>query len=300
MPERRNLSPNDTMTSARRARSLSCGHAAISRRRALPDLAALEESVSRRPETVLAVGAHPDDIDATAGGSLALWARGGSRVCYCVVTDGGAGGSDPSVGREDMCRLRRAEQVAAAQDIGAEEVVFLGFSDGDLNVTTELRQELARVIRRFRPDRVVCQSPERLWYGPVQTDHPDHLAVGEAVLCAVYPDARNLVAHPDLRRDGLAPHHVTDVWVVGAEQVDVVVDITDAIDQKVAAFKRHSSQLPDGPVVAQQQVLAAAEHVARLHGLGRGRFGEEFGVRVTRERHSASPVQHPRLGSEVT
>ncbi len=145
---------------------------------------------------ILVINAHPDDVDFGAAGTVACWTEAGIEVTYCVVTDGDAGGSDPSVSRPDMAVLRRAEQTAAAKQVGVHDVRFLGYPDGRVEATIGLRRDLARVIRQVRPDRVVCPSPERN-YLRIGTSHPDHRAVGSASLDAVYPDARNPFAFPD-------------------------------------------------------------------------------------------------------
>ena len=159
---------------------------------------------------ILAITAHPDDVDFGAAATIATWTDAGIEVAYCVVTDGDAGGQDEDFPRAEMPALRRAEQVAAAKCVGVQDVRFLGYPDGRVEATLDLRRDLARVIRQVRPDRVVCPSPERN-YARIPASHPDHRAVGSAALDAVYPDARNPFAFPELHdREGLAP------WTVRA------------------------------------------------------------------------------------
>lgn len=230
------------------------------------------------PTTVLAVGAHPDDVDFGAAGTLAAWADAGTRVVYCVVTDGGAGGFDPTISREAMRDLRRREQREAAARVGAAEVVFLGYEDGEVQVTKALRRDLARVIRQVRPEIVVCQSPERRWDGPVQTNHPDHLATGAAVLAAVYPDARNPFAHPELAEEGLAPHLVEEIWLYGSPHPNLVIDITKTLERKLRAIAQHASQLPGGTEQVGQRVVGTAQAIALDRAGRRGSYAEEFQV----------------------
>jgi len=176
---------------------------------------------------VLCLTAHPDDVDFSAAGTVARWTEAGIEVSYCVVTDGDAGGFDENFPRAEMPALRRAEQVAAAKCVGVHDVRFLGYPDGRVEATLELRRDLARVIRQVRPDRVVCPSPERN-YARTGASHPDHRAVGSAALDAVYPDARNPFAFPGLRDDeGLAPWTVREVWVSGSPSPNHFVDVTD-------------------------------------------------------------------------
>jgi LmbE family N-acetylglucosaminyl deacetylase len=146
---------------------------------------------------VLVITAHPDDVDFGMAGTVATWTDAGIEVIYCIVTDGDAGGSDPSVSRADMVTLRQAEQIAAAKCVGVSDVRFLGYPDGRVEPSIGLRRDIARVIRQVRPDRVACQSPERN-YARIPASHPDHRAAGSAALDAVYPDARNPFAFPEL------------------------------------------------------------------------------------------------------
>src|SRR5580658_9189671 len=148
-------------------------------------------------ERALVVTAHPDDVDFGAAGTVALWTDQGIEVTYCIVTDGDAGGHDPSVPRSSIAGIRRAEQTAAAKEVGVTDLVFLGYPDGALEVSIDLRWDISRVIRTVRPHRVVCQWPERNWRS-IFASHPDHMAAGEATMCAVYPDARNPFAFADL------------------------------------------------------------------------------------------------------
>lgn len=232
-------------------------------------------------ERVLVVAAHPDDIDFGAAGTIAGWTSAGIEVAYCLATYGDAGGFDPAVPRAEIPGIREREQRAAAAAVGVSDVTFLGYPDGRVQATYELRRDLARQIRRVRPNRLLCPSPERNWQriGP---SHPDHLAVGEAALCAVYPDARNPFAHPELlAEEGLAEWTVAEVWMTGGPTPDHYVDITETFDKKVAALREHASQtahmtdleaflrrwlvanalaasLPDGRLAESFQVLSTA------------------------------------------
>ena len=220
------------------------------------------------------VTAHPDDVDFGAAGSVARWVEEGHEVAYCIVTDGDAGGFDPAVPRSEIPAIRRAEQRAAAKVVGVEDVHFLGHPDGRLVATLELRRDISRVIRIVRPERVVCQSPERLWTR-IYASHPDHLAAGEAALCAVYPDARNPFAHPELMEEGLEPHSVTEVLMMAAAESDVFVDITDHIDAKINALLCHESQLSD-PASIEGMIRGWTAATAQAGGLAEGHLAEAF------------------------
>ena len=146
--------------------------------------------------SALVIVAHPDDVDFGAAGTVAIWTDAGTEVTYCLVTDGDAGGFDAATPRSAIVGIRQNEQRAAAKEVGVENLVFLGYPDGYLEVTLQLRLDLARVIRQVRPTRPVIQSPTRN-LERIFASHPDHIAAGEAALCAVYPDARNEFWYPN-------------------------------------------------------------------------------------------------------
>lgn len=190
----------------------------------------------------LVVTAHPDDVDFGAAGTAAKWTDEGVDVTYCVITDGDAGGFDPSVDRADIPGIRRREQVAAAACCGVTDVRFLGYKDGELTVSHELRRDISRVIRQVQPQRVIIQSPERNW-DRIYSSHPDHLAAGEAAIQAVYPDARNPFAHPTLLNDeGLIEWTVPEVWIMSAAEPNTYIDVTRTFDKKMSALRAHESQ----------------------------------------------------------
>jgi LmbE family N-acetylglucosaminyl deacetylase len=225
---------------------------------------------------VLVITAHPDDVDFGAAGTVARWSDEGIEVSYCVVTDGDAGGFDPAVARADIPAIRRAEQTAAAKTVGVHDLHFLGYPDGRLEVTIALRRDLSRVIRVVRPDRVVCPSPERN-YTRIYASHPDHLAAGEAALCAVYPDARNPYAHPELAAEGLAAHTVREVWITAGPSADQFVDITDYVERKISALLCHESQ-HQVPERIEPLIRDWGAAVAAAGGLAEGRLAEAFQV----------------------
>jgi len=225
--------------------------------------------------TVLVITAHPDDVDFGAGGTVATWVSAGAEVTYCVVTDGDAGGFDPEVPRRLIGSIRRAEQMAAAEVLGVKDVIFLGYPDGRLTPSIELRRDLSRVIRQVKPTRVVCQSPERN-YERIYASHPDHLAAGEAALSAVYPDARNQFAHLELAAQGLDAHTVEEVWMMGSDKPNTFVDITDSFESKLSALRAHLSQLTDADGRLEERIRAWAAEQARAAGKSEGRLVEGF------------------------
>jgi len=229
-----------------------------------------------RRESVLVITAHPDDVDFGAAGTVATWTATGVDVSYCIVTDGAAGSSDPGVDLVTLAARRQAEQRKAAAEVGVSEVIFLDYPDGRLEVSLELRRDLSRVIRTVRPDRVVAQSPERNWER-IRASHPDHLAAGEAALQAVYPDARNPFAHPELLAAGLQPHTVGEVWLMASPNADRFVDITAVVERKIAALTCHESQIAD-PRQLEEMVRGWVAATAERAGLAPGRFAEAFQV----------------------
>ncbi len=232
-------------------------------------------------ERVLFVTAHPDDVDFGSAGTVATFTDAGVQVAYCIVTDGDAGGQDRTITRAEMAEIRRREQRAAAAVVGVHDVRFLGYPDGRVTASFDLRRDISRVIRQFRPQRVVTQSPERNW-DRIYASHPDHLAAGEAAAAAVYPDARNPFAHPELLEDeGLEPHTVDELWLMAFDHPTMAVDTTAAFDRKVAALRSHESQ------VAEREGLDAmlrewGSGVARAVGLPDGSVAEAYRVVQTR------------------
>jgi LmbE family N-acetylglucosaminyl deacetylase len=224
---------------------------------------------------VLVVTAHPDDVDFGAGGTVAAWCAAGVSVAYCLCTDGDAGGFDPTVPRSAIAGIRRAEQTAAAAVYGVDELHWLGFPDGALVADLDLRRAISRVIRQVRPQRVVCQNPTRNWLS-VYASHPDHMASGEAALCAVYPDARNPFAFPELADAGYEAHSVGEVWVMSVEDADRVVDVTDFLETKETALRCHVSQETDRDGRLDSSLRARMASTAGVGGLAEGRLAEAF------------------------
>jgi LmbE family N-acetylglucosaminyl deacetylase len=229
---------------------------------------------------ILVVAAHPDDVDFGAAGTVARWTEAGIEVSYCIVTNGDAGGSDPSISRTEMAAVRQAEQTAAAKQVGVHDLHFLGYPDGMVEPTLGLRKDLARVIRLLRPDRLVSQSPERN-YLRMGVSHPDHRAVGSATLDAVYPDARNPFAFPELlTEEKLEPWKVREVWIAGSPTPTEYVDVTDTFPRKVAALRCHASQISD-PDRLEEMLRGWLSRAAAAGGLPEGRLAEAFQVLQT-------------------
>lgn len=229
-------------------------------------------------ERALVVVAHPDDVDFGSAGTIATWTAEGIAVTYCIITDGDAGGFDPSVPREQIGSIRQDEQRAAAKELGVQDVVFLGYPDGRVSASFDLRRDISRVIRQVQPQRVLMQSPEINWER-IGASHPDHRAAGEATLCAIYPDARNPFTHLELAAEGLEAWTVHEVWVMtaGGSGANRWVDITEVFDKKVAALRRHASQTAHMPDL-EGMLRGWLSKVAADAGYPEGHLAESFKV----------------------
>ena len=199
----------------------------------------------------MVVVAHPDDAEYGCAGTVAQWCRNGMEVVYVVCTDGSKGSSDPDVTVEHLKRTRRQEQLDACDVLGVKEVVFLDYEDAMLQPTLELRRDITREIRRHKPDVVICQSPTRTLRYHGYVGHPDHYAAGEAAISAIFPAARDRLTFPELLAEGLEPHNVAEVMVMGH----------DAMRFRRLIVGSHESQLPDlldsRPVIFQALVSHA-------------------------------------------
>jgi LmbE family N-acetylglucosaminyl deacetylase len=201
------------------------------------------------PGRALAILAHPDDAEFMAGGTIATWIDAGWQVAYLLCTNGGAGSEDIGMTAAVLSALRQAEQRAAADALGVGGVEFLDYPDGELQHTLDLRRQITRAVRRYRPYRVLCFDPTTRWY-PDYINHADHWTSGEAALAAVFPAARERLAFPELLDEGLEPHKVMDIWLTGTLQPNHWVDIEAVLDRKLAAMLLHTSQVGDGAEAA--------------------------------------------------
>ena len=231
-------------------------------------------------ERALVITAHPDDVDFGAAGTIANLTDGGATVTYCIVTDGQAGGFDDSIPRRKMASIRREEQTKAASKVGVSDLVFLGWMDGEVESGLELRHDLSRVIRKYRPQVVLTQSPA-LNLRRIYASHPDHIAVAQSAIAAVYPDARNPYAFTDLITDGLEPWAVDEIWVMGHPEPDEFVEITPQIERKISALLCHESQHRD-PSGMMDRVREWNAETAQVAGFGADSFAEAFTVVDTR------------------
>lgn len=225
------------------------------------------------PQRVLAVGAHPDDIDYGYAGSIAKWTQAGTEVYYLILTDGSKGTADRSITSRKLSSIRRSEQEAAAKQLGASEVFFLDYVDGELAVTQELKRDIVRHIRKLRPDTVLVFDPTVVYATERGfINHPDHRAAGQATLDAVFPLARDHLAFPELLKEGLEPHKVSTLLLMNFERQNFAIDITSTFAQKVSALALHASQVGD-----MEAERVRVTHWAEAAGKAAGyRYAEAF------------------------
>jgi LmbE family N-acetylglucosaminyl deacetylase len=235
------------------------------------------------PSRVLAVVAHPDDIEFMAGGTIARWAAAGAEITYCILTDGAAGSRDPSMTNARLAALRQQEQRAAAAACGVHNVIFLGYPDGRLEPTLAVRFAIARVIRQVRPEVVITNDPTLRWssnFGYI--NHPDHIAAGEATLAAIMPTANTRLAAPELLAEGLEPHDVSHVYLASWGNANVYIPLTEEdLGRKIAALREHHSQLGDWAEAESmvREWAGRTAEMARAHGIDCA-FAEGF-LRIT-------------------
>lgn len=227
-------------------------------------------------ERVLAIQAHPDDVDFSAAGTIAGLTDAGVAVSYCLVTDGQAGGFDLTIPRTEMAAIRREEQTKAAAEVGVTDLIFLGRMDGEVVADLSLRHDLTRVIRQVRPDVVIIHTPQ-IVVTSVYGSHADHVAVGQASWAAIYPDARNPFAFPELVTSGFEPWTVRQIWIANHPDSEASVDVTDQFDRKLRALRCHASQHAD-PDSMEQHVRSWNAANAESGGLEPGRLAERFFV----------------------
>lgn len=223
-------------------------------------------------ERAMVIYAHPDDAEFSVAGTVAKWAKAGVEVTYCMVTNGASGSQDPDMTREKLRDIRYEEQRKAAKVLGVKHVVFLGYEDGYLYPTLEVRKDVARQVRIHKPDVIIAMDPEfRVAGGYV--NHPDHIAAGEVALRTINPDASTRQMFPELWRDEkLEPHKPKALFLETFGDGGTVVDITDTMETKIKALLVHSSQLgPD----AEGWVRDWNKRTGRAAGY---RFGESFKV----------------------
>jgi LmbE family N-acetylglucosaminyl deacetylase len=222
----------------------------------LPDLE--HDELITPLDRALVIFSHPDDAEFSAAATIALLTAGGTRVDYVVTTDGGKGTEDPAVTSAQLTATREAEQRAAADRLGVSEIVHLGYPDGYLTPSLDVRRDIVRQVRRFRPDLVIAQNPVRRQDGNPFVGHPDHLATGEATMAAVYPAARDRLNFPELIGEGLEPWKVRQVLVTGVERPNLFLDVSSTFEIGLQAIFCHASQIADAAYLEERMRQGAA------------------------------------------
>lgn len=238
----------------------------------------MSEEKEYLPRRAMSIHAHPDDQEFTVGGTLAKWAVAGCEIVSVTITSGEAGNNDPDKDgsyKPVLAQVREAEQTAANETLGIPTSVFLRYPDGELEATIALRKELARLIRLHKPDVVVTGDPQGVFYGNGYINHPDHRAAAQSALYATFPSAGTRLIFTDLLEAGYEPHNVRRVYIHGSEKPDTWVDISSSIELKIAALKKHSSQLGDWE--PDEMIREWAAEAGKEQGLA---FAESYKVMV--------------------
>jgi len=238
------------------------------------------EKEQEQNKVAMVIVAHPDDAEFGSGGTVATWIREGWEIYYVICTDATGGGPDDATdvgpaARRKVSETRKSEQRAAGAVLGLKDVFFLDYPDGLLQPTIELRRDLVRLLRRYRPSRVICQSPERTWTPAyyIGRYHADHLAAGQTTLAAIYPMSQNPWDFPELLEEGLAPHKIKDIYIMGAPVVNYFVDISDVMDIKIEALLCHASQFVGRMEQMEEIVRTRSADLGTKYGVA---YAEEF------------------------
>jgi len=237
------------------------------------------------PQTVMTIQAHPDDQEFSIAGTLAAWARAGAKIISVIVTSGDSGNNDPEHDgsyKPELAVLREAEQLAANAVIGVKETIFMRYPDGMLQPTIELRRDLTRLIRQFRPEVVITGDPTVRFSGNY-INHPDHRVTADVAIDAVFPSAGTRLIFPELLDQGYPPHNVKYLYIHGSQKDDTFVDITETIDLKVQALRQHKSQL--GKWDPEKMIREWAANTAKEHGMT---YAESYHKMILVEEDQAS------------
>jgi LmbE family N-acetylglucosaminyl deacetylase len=228
------------------------------------------------PKSAMSIQAHPDDQEFTIAGTLAKWAQAGCEITSVILTSGDSGSNaiekDGSY-KQELARIREAEQLAANAVLGVKNTVFLHYPDGELQHTIEVRKAITREIRRYKPEVVFCGDPTARFFGDSYMNHPDHRAAADAACDAVFPSAGTRLIFADLLDEGFAPHQVSRVYIWSSEKENVWIDTTDTIELKIQALKKHVTQMGDWDPSDEMRNWGA--EAGKEHGMS---YAESFRV----------------------
>lgn len=222
-------------------------------------------------KVILAVAAHPDDMDFGASGTVAKWVNEGANCYYCICTDGSRGSSDASITHKNLSQIRRDEQIRAGKVLGLTDVFFLNYIDTQLEPTQALKEDLVKIIRKIRPNIVITLDPTFYYKADFNGEfgfinHSDHRSAGSATMDAVYPLARDRLTFEHLATEGLGPWDVDELLLVSfLDNPNYVVDISDTIEQKLKALKQHRSQMGEFEQV-EERIRQRCANIGQSHG----------------------------------
>ena len=202
------------------------------------EAAPAEELGKDGPLTAMVIVAHPDDAEFICGGTVAKWCDQGWTVYYVLVTSGDKGTHDPELSTQELAAIREQEQREACRVLGVKDVFFLSHPDGFVQADHELRGQIVRLLRRYRPDVVITWDGFRPGF-----NHSDHRAVGIAVRDAVFPAVRDHLYYAQDQEDGLDAHRVNELLLFGSDDTDYRVDVSAYTETKMKAVICHRSQL---------------------------------------------------------
>ncbi|HUP27307.1 MAG TPA: PIG-L deacetylase family protein [Chloroflexia bacterium] len=231
-----------------------------------------DQDLEVHQKRVLLVAAHPDDPEFSSAGTVVNWLKHGIDVVFVLATSGDKGTPDKDMTNERLSSMREEEQRGAAARLGVTQVEFLRFPDGELTPSLALRGAVTKMIRKYKPYAVMTHDPLTLFYNNEFINHPDHRAIGQATVDAIYPTARDPLQFPEHIREGLEPHKVKEIYLWGTDQPNVLVDISDAIEDKVEALKYHATQVGEAADLAER-IKSRAAQIAEPHGL---QYAEAF------------------------
>ncbi len=233
----------------------------------------MSEPDAETPASALAVYAHPDDPEISAGGTLARWADAGAQVWVLITTRGDKGTTDPDADSDALARLRVEETANAGEVLGFSDHIHLDYGDGELPDDLDLRAAIVRQVRELRPEVVLCPDPTAVFFGDAYFNHRDHRVTGWATLDAVAPAAGNPHYFRDQILAGLATHHVRAIYLSGTLEPNCWVDISDALERKIDALFCHASQLTETGDWFREFLRERAEEAGRTAGV---RYAEAF------------------------
>jgi LmbE family N-acetylglucosaminyl deacetylase len=247
------------------------------------------------PRRAMSIYAHPDDQEFSVGGTLAKWSRAGSEVISVIITSGDSGSNDPAKDgshKKELAELREKEQLAANAILGVKETVFLRYADGELEPTIDLRKDLTRLIRQYKPDVVLAGNPEAWFYGDEYVNHPDHRAAAQAAATAVFPSAGTRLMFTELLEAGYEPHEVKRFYVHGTDKVNTWVDITDTLELKIKALQQHVSQVDTNEV--DKWMREWAEEEAKGQEM---KYAEAYKVMILKRDEEIEEVEEEKAGT---